>query len=153
MQHVHRGGRTRRHGRPRRDHLEYIKGRQHAPKGEEWDNAVEYWKSLPTDEGAVFDKEIFINADELEPFVTWGTNPGQGIPLSHAVPSPDDFEDENDKVAAERALEYMDLKAGTPMKEIPVDVVFLGSAPTPALRTCAPPQTSCVAAPSPRTYA
>ena len=107
--------------------FEYIKGRQHAPKGEEWDKAVEYWKSLPTDEGAVFDKEIFINADELEPFVTWGTNPGQGIPLSHAVPSPDDFEDENDKVAAERALEYMGLEAGTPMKEIPVDVVFLGS--------------------------
>ena len=107
--------------------FEYIKGRQHAPKGEEWDKAVEYWKSLPTDEGAVFDKEIFINADELEPFVTWGTNPGQGIPLSHDVPSPDDFEDENDKVAAERALEYMGLKAGTPMKEIPVDVVFLGS--------------------------
>ena len=107
--------------------FEYIKGRQHAPKGEEWDKAVEYWKSLPTDEGAVFDKEIFINADELEPFVTWGTNPGQGIALSHAVPSPDDFEDENDKVAAERALEYMGLEAGTPMKEIPVDVVFLGS--------------------------
>ena len=107
--------------------FEYIKGRQHAPKGEEWDKAVEYWKSLPTDEGAVFDKEIFINADELEPFVTWGTNPGQGIPLSHDVPSPDDFEDENDKVAAERALEYMGLEAGTPMKDIPVDVVFLGS--------------------------
>lgn len=107
--------------------FEYIKGRQHAPKGEEWDKAVEYWKSLPTDEGAVFDKEIFINADELEPFVTWGTNPGQGVPLSHTVPSPDDFEDENDKVAAERALEYMNLEAGTPMKEIPVDVVFLGS--------------------------
>lgn len=107
--------------------FEYIKGRQHAPKGEEWDKAVEYWKSLPTDEGAVFDKEIFINADELEPFVTWGTNPGQGIPLSRAVPSPDDFEDENDKVAAERALEYMGLEAGTPMKDIPVDVVFLGS--------------------------
>ena len=107
--------------------FEYIKGRQHAPKGEEWDKAVEYWKSLPTDEGAVFDKEIFINADELEPFVTWGTNPGQGVPLSYAVPSPDDFEDENDKVAAERALEYMDLEAGTPMKDIPVDVVFLGS--------------------------
>ena len=107
--------------------FEYIKGRQHAPKGEEWDKAVEYWKSLPTDEGAVFDKEIFINADELEPFVTWGTNPGQGVPLSHTVPSPDDFEDENDKVAAERALEYMGLEAGTPMKDIPVDVVFLGS--------------------------
>ena len=107
--------------------FEYIKGRPHAPKGEEWDKAVEYWKSLPTDEGAVFDKEIFINADELEPFVTWGTNPGQGVPLSQSVPSPDDFEDENDKVAATRALEYMGLEAGTPMKEIPVDVVFLGS--------------------------
>ena len=107
--------------------FEYIKGRPHAPKGEEWDNAVEYWKSLPTDEGAVFDKEIFINADELEPFVTWGTNPGQGVPLSQSVPFPDDFEDENDKVAATRALEYMGLEAGTPMKEIPVDVVFLGS--------------------------
>ena len=107
--------------------FEYIKGRPHAPKGEEWDKAVEYWKTLPTDEGAVFDKEIFINADELEPFVTWGTNPGQGVPLSQSVPSPDDFEDENDKVAATRALEYMALEAGTPMKEIPVDVVFLGS--------------------------
>ena len=107
--------------------FEYIKDRPHAPKGEEWDKAVEYWKTLPTDEGAVFDKEIFINADELEPFVTWGTNPGQGVPLSQSVPSPDDFEDENDKVAATRALEYMGLEAGTPMKEIPVDVVFLGS--------------------------
>lgn len=107
--------------------FEYIKGRPHAPKGEEWDKAVEYWKSLPTDEGAVFDKEIFINADELEPFVTWGTNPGQGVPLSQSVPFPDDFEDENDKVAATRALEYMGLEAGTPMKDIPVDVVFLGS--------------------------
>ena len=107
--------------------FEYIKGRPHAPKGEEWDKAVEYWKTLPTDEGAVFDKEIFINADELEPFVTWGTNPGQGVPLSQSVPSPDDFEDESDKVAATRALEYMGLEAGTPMKEIPVDVVFLGS--------------------------
>lgn len=107
--------------------FEYIKGRPHAPKGEEWDKAVEYWKTLPTDEGAVFDKEIFINADELEPFVTWGTNPGQGVPLSQSVPSPDDFEDENDRVAATRALEYMGLEAGTPMKEIPVDVVFLGS--------------------------
>lgn len=107
--------------------FKYIKGRPHAPKGEEWDKAVEYWKTLPTDEGAVFDKEIFINADELEPFVTWGTNPGQGVPLSQSVPFPDDFEDENDKVAATRALEYMGLEAGTPMKEIPVDVVFLGS--------------------------
>ena len=107
--------------------FEYVKGRQHAPTGQDWDEAVAYWKTLPTDEGAVFDQEIYINADELEPFVTWGTNPGQGIPLSQAVPSPDDFEDENEKAAAARALEYMNLTAGTPMKDIPVDVVFLGS--------------------------
>ena len=107
--------------------FEYVKGRPHAPTGQDWDEAVAYWKTLPTDEGAVFDQEIYINADELEPFVTWGTNPGQGIPLSQAVPSPDDFEDENDKAAAARALEYMNLTAGTPMKDIPVDVVFLGS--------------------------
>ena len=107
--------------------FEYVKGRPHAPTGQDWDEAVAYWKTLPTDEGAVFDQEIYINADELEPFVTWGTNPGQGIPLSQAVPSPDDFEDENEKAAAARALEYMSLTAGTPMKDIPVDVVFLGS--------------------------
>ena len=107
--------------------FEYVKGRPHAPTGQDWDEAVAYWKTLPTDEGAVFDQEIYINADELEPFVTWGTNPGQGIPLSQAVPSPDDFEDENEKAAAACALEYMNLTAGTPMKDIPVDVVFLGS--------------------------
>ena len=107
--------------------FEYVKGRPHAPTGQDWDEAVAYWKTLPTDKGAVFDQEIYINADELEPFVTWGTNPGQGIPLSQAVPSPDDFEDENEKAAAARALEYMNLTAGTPMKDIPVDVVFLGS--------------------------
>ena len=107
--------------------FEYVQGRPHAPTGQDWDEAVAYWKTLPTDEGAVFDQEIYINADELEPFVTWGTNPGQGIPLSQAVPSPDDFEDENEKAAAARALEYMNLTAGTPMKDIPVDVVFLGS--------------------------
>jgi len=107
--------------------FEYVKGRPHAPTGQDWDEAVAYWKTLPTDKGAVFDQEIYINADELEPFVTWGTNPGQGIPLSQAVPSPDDFEDENEKAAAVRALEYMNLTAGTPMKDIPVDVVFLGS--------------------------
>ena len=107
--------------------FEYVKGRPHAPKGQDWEDALAYWKTLPTDEGAVFDKEIFINADELEPFVTWGTNPGQGVPLSQAVPAPEDFEDENDQAAASRALEYMDLKAGTPMKDIPVAVVFLGS--------------------------
>lgn len=107
--------------------FDYVQGRPHAPKGELWDQAVDYWKTLPTDEGATFDREVFINADELEPFVTWGTNPGQGVPLSQAVPFPEDFEDENEQKAAARALDYMDLTAGTPMKDIPVDVVFLGS--------------------------
>jgi 3-isopropylmalate/(R)-2-methylmalate dehydratase large subunit len=105
----------------------YLKGRPHAPEGEEWDKALEYWKSLPTDEGAVFDAEVFIDADTLDPFVTWGTNPGQGVSLMDSVPNPADIEDPNERAAAERALEYMDLKAGTPMKEIAVNTVFLGS--------------------------
>ena len=107
--------------------FEYVKGREHAPKGADWDAAVEYWKTLPTDEGAVFDKEIFIDASKLEPFVTWGTNPGQGVLLSDNVPNPADIADPNERAAAERALEYMDLEAGTPMKQIPVDAVFMGS--------------------------
>lgn len=107
--------------------FDYLQGRPHAPEGADWDAAVEYWKSLPTDEGATFDAEVFIDADELEPFVTWGTNPGQGVSLNATVPGPNDFDDPTDKDAAERALEYMDLEAGTPMKDIAVDTVFLGS--------------------------
>ncbi len=114
-------------GAPDETTFEYVKGRDHAPQGAEWDAAVEYWKTLPTDEGAVFDKEIFIDANELEPFVTWGTNPGQGVLLSDRVPVPAEIEDANQRAAAERALEYMDLQAGTPMKEIAVDAVFMGS--------------------------
>lgn len=105
----------------------YLKGRPHAPEGADWDAAVEYWKSLRTDDDATFDVEVVIDADTLEPFVTWGTNPGQGVSLSERVPDPASFADESDRVAAERALTYMDLEAGTPMKEIPVDTVFLGS--------------------------
>ena len=107
--------------------FDYVQGRPHAPQGADWDAAVEYWRTLRTDEDAVFDAEVFLDADELEPFVTWGTNPGQGVPLSQAVPDPEDIGDENDKANARRALEYMGLAAGTPMKEIPVDTVFLGS--------------------------
>ena len=105
----------------------YLKGRAHAPEGRDWDAAVEHWKSLATDEDARFDAEVFLDADTLEPFVTWGTNPGQGVSLSDAVPAPADFEDENARAAAERALAYMDLAPGTPMKDIRVDTVFLGS--------------------------
>ena len=107
--------------------FEYIKGRPHAPEGEEWDRAVEYWSSLASDEDAVFDAEVVLEASDIESFVTWGTNPGQGVPLSAAVPSPDDFADETQRAAAERALEYMDLEAGTPMREIAVNTVFIGS--------------------------
>jgi 3-isopropylmalate/(R)-2-methylmalate dehydratase large subunit len=107
--------------------FDYLEGRPHAPQGADWDEAVAYWKTLPTDEGAVFDAEVFLDADELEPFVTWGTNPGQGVSLSDVVPSPSDFADANDRAAAERALEYMDLTPGTKLKDIPVDAVFMGS--------------------------
>ncbi|MDU0937628.1 MAG: 3-isopropylmalate dehydratase large subunit [Dermabacter sp.] len=107
--------------------FEYVKGRPHAPTGEAWDEAVEYWKSLRSDDDATFDAEVVINADELEPFVTWGTNPGQGLPLSGAVPAPEDFADDNAKAACERALEYMDLEPGTALKDIRVDTVFMGS--------------------------
>ncbi|MEO2132124.1 MAG: 3-isopropylmalate dehydratase large subunit [Microbacterium sp.] len=105
----------------------YLEGRPHAPKGQDWEYAVAYWRTLPSDEGAVYDAEVFIDADELEPFVTWGTNPGQGVSLSDSVPSPESFTDPNERAAAERAIEYMDLVPGTPLKEVPVDAVFMGS--------------------------
>jgi 3-isopropylmalate/(R)-2-methylmalate dehydratase large subunit len=107
--------------------FEYLKGRPHAPTGKDWDEAVTYWKTLPTDEGARFDAEVFLDADTLDPFVTWGTNPGQGVSLLDSVPDPEDILDPNEKAAAIRALEYMDLKPGTKMKDIRVDTVFLGS--------------------------
>ncbi len=106
---------------------EYLKGRPHAPVGADWNEAVAYWNTLPTDDGAVFDAEVFLDADTLDPFVTWGTNPGQGVSLLDSVPNPATIDDPNERAAAERALEYMDLKAGTPMREIRVDTVFLGS--------------------------
>mgnify|MGYP000629631684 FL=1 len=107
--------------------FDYLEGRPHAPVGADWDEAVAYWKTLPTDEGAIFDAEVNLDANELEPFVTWGTNPGQGVSLSDVVPSPEDFADPNERAAAERALEYMDLKPGTRLKDVPVDAVFMGS--------------------------
>ncbi|RSM48545.1 3-isopropylmalate dehydratase large subunit [Actinoplanes sp. ATCC 53533] len=105
----------------------YLKGRDHAPKGAEWDAAVEYWKTLPTDEGAEYDTEIHIDAATISPFVTWGTNPGQGAALDGVVPDPEEFVEESDRNAARRALEYMDLAAGTRLKDVAVDVVFVGS--------------------------
>ena len=107
--------------------FDYIKGREHAPAGADWDAAVEYWRTLPSDDSAVFDAEVIIDATTLSPFVTWGTNPGQGAPLSSLVPSPDDFDNETEKSAAAKALEYMGLTAGTPIRDIKIDTVFLGS--------------------------
>ncbi|GAB2450492.1 3-isopropylmalate/(R)-2-methylmalate dehydratase large subunit [Conyzicola lurida] len=106
---------------------DYLFGRPHAPTGQDWDDAVAYWDTLATDDDAVFDAEVFLDADTLEPFVTWGTNPGQGVSLSEPVPNPLDIDDPNERSAAERALEYMDIAAGTPMKDIKVDAVFMGS--------------------------
>lgn len=107
--------------------FEYVKGREFAPQGEDWDAAVEYWKTLPTDEGAEFDTVVEIDGSALTPFVTWGTNPGQGLPLSAAVPDPEECGDDGEKAAVEKALAYMDLKPGTPLRDIQIDTVFLGS--------------------------
>ncbi|HUP98923.1 MAG TPA: 3-isopropylmalate dehydratase large subunit [Aeromicrobium sp.] len=105
----------------------YLEGRPNAPKGAAWDEAVAYWKSLVTDDDAAFDKVVTLDVSKLGPFVTWGTNPGQGVPLTQKVPDPASFDDPNERVAAERALEYMGLTAGTPMKDVKVDTVFIGS--------------------------
>ena len=107
--------------------FEYLQGRRYAPTGELWDQAVADWRTLHTDEGATFDKVVRLDAAEIEPFVSWGTNPGQVVPLSGRVPSPEDFDDPTQRSAAERALEYMGLTAGQPMTDVGVDTVFIGS--------------------------
>ena len=107
--------------------FEYVKGRPHAPSGPEWNEAVDYWRTLPSDDDAVFDEEVIIDAAELSPFVTWGTNPGQGVPLSGSVPVPADIDDPVERASAEKALAYMGLSGGEAMKDIAVDTVFLGS--------------------------
>ncbi|MGY4710085.1 3-isopropylmalate dehydratase large subunit [Mycolicibacterium sp. CBM1] len=106
---------------------EYLRGRQYAPKGADWDAAVAAWEALKTDEGSEFDTEVYIDATTLTPFVTWGTNPGQGVPLGDAVPDPELMTSDSERQSAEKALTYMGLRAGTPMREIPVDAVFVGS--------------------------
>ena len=107
--------------------FDYVKGREHAPTGQDWDTALAYWRTLPSDADAVFDAEVLLDATTLSPYVTWGTNPGQGLPLSASVPSPEDALDEVERGAIERALEYMDLVPRTPLREIAVDTVFVGS--------------------------
>ncbi|MCN9242840.1 3-isopropylmalate dehydratase large subunit [Streptomyces sp. RY43-2] len=105
----------------------YLKDRPHAPQGADWDAAVAYWKTLRTDDDAEFDAEVRIDAAALAPFVTWGTNPGQGAPLSSTVPDPASYADASERLAAEKALEYMGLEAGQPLDSIGVDTVFVGS--------------------------
>ncbi|CAB4653444.1 unannotated protein [freshwater metagenome] len=112
---------------PDKKTYDYLAGRKFSPTGAVWDEAVAHWKTLATDPDAVFDKEIFLDAHAISPFVTWGTNPGQGVPLSANVPFPSDFTDSAQQDAAQKALEYMDLIAGTPMREIKIDTVFIGS--------------------------
>ncbi len=107
--------------------FDYLEGRPHAPAGDEWAAAIAYWRTLPTDDDAVFDAEVVIDAASLSPFVTWGTNPGQGLPLTSRVPSPDDAADDVERIAIERALEYMDLAPGMALTDIAVDTVFVGS--------------------------
>lgn len=105
----------------------YLQGRPHAPTGADWEAAVAYWRTLPSDADAVYDAEVDIDADSLEPFVTWGTNPGMGVALSGEVPDPATLSDETARLTAEKALAYMDLQPGTKMRDVKVDTVFIGS--------------------------
>ena len=107
--------------------FEYIKGRPYAPKGEEWDRAVAYWRTLVSDAGAAFDRELTLDGSKLEPMVTYGTNPGQGVPVTGCIPMPDELDDAAQRRSLFSALEYMGLKPGQPMEGQPVDIVFIGS--------------------------
>ena len=105
----------------------YLKDLDHAPRGSAWDAALEYWRTLPTDPGATFDKEVAIDAATIAPHVTWGTNPGQVTTIDGTIPDPESMEDPGEREAATRALAYMGLEAGTPLRQVRVDTVFLGS--------------------------
>jgi 3-isopropylmalate/(R)-2-methylmalate dehydratase large subunit len=105
----------------------YVEGREHAPKGAEWERAVDEWRGLPTDADATFDREVEIDATALRPYVSWGTNPAQSVTIDGVVPDPDAFQDPSRREAAARALAYMDLAPGTPMREIRPDTIFIGS--------------------------
>jgi 3-isopropylmalate/(R)-2-methylmalate dehydratase large subunit len=105
----------------------YLRGRPHAPAGADWEVALAHWRTLHTDPDAAFDCEVVIDASALSPYVTWGTNPGQAVPLTEVVPDPESIADPVERAAAENALKYMDLVPGTPLRSIPVDTVFVGS--------------------------
>ena len=105
----------------------YVEGRPHAPEGADWDAALADWRTLPTDDGATFDKEVTLDASGLRPYVSWGTNPAQSVTIDDAVPDPDAFEDPSKQEAAARALAYMDLAPGTKMRDVRPDTIFIGS--------------------------
>jgi 3-isopropylmalate/(R)-2-methylmalate dehydratase large subunit len=105
----------------------YLKGRPYAPQGEAWNKAVAYWRTLPSDPGARFDRVVEVDATRIEPWVTWGTSPGMSAPISGLVPTPEEGRDEVERLGIQRALEYMDIKGGTPIAELKVDRVFVGS--------------------------
>jgi 3-isopropylmalate/(R)-2-methylmalate dehydratase large subunit len=105
----------------------YLEGRRHAPTGAAWERALDDWRSLPTDEGATFDKDVLLDAAAITPHVSWGTNPGQVVALDGVVPDPEAFAEASEREAAQRALDYMDLKPGVPLRDIHVDTVFIGS--------------------------
>jgi 3-isopropylmalate/(R)-2-methylmalate dehydratase large subunit len=107
--------------------FEYLNGRPHAPQGEAWDRAVAEWRKLPTDEGATFDKTVTLNAADLQPMITYGTNPGMGVPITGHIPDPASFDDPAERAALDKALRYMNLQPGQPLLGQKVDVVFLGS--------------------------
>jgi 3-isopropylmalate/(R)-2-methylmalate dehydratase large subunit len=107
--------------------FEYLEGRDHAPTGDDWDAAVADWRTLATDDDAVFDTEIVLDGADIVPHVSWGSNPGQVMRMDATIPSPDSFDEPSQRETAERALDYMGLTAGTPIREVPVDTVFIGS--------------------------
>jgi len=105
----------------------YLEGREHAPKGKDWEVALEHWRGLSSDDGARYDREITVDVESLQPQVTWGTNPGMVVPVGGVVPDPSDYADADERAAVERALAYMALEPGTPIEEIRIDRVFIGS--------------------------
>ena len=105
----------------------YVEGRPHAPHGADWERALEDWRTLPTDDGATFDTEVVIDAAELRPYVTWGTNPSQSVTIDGVIPDPESMDDDGKREAAVRALAYMALAPGTPVREIRPDTIFIGS--------------------------
>ena len=107
--------------------FQYLAGRPYAPQGAEWETAVERWRQLPTNQAAIYDRQLTMDAGRLEPMITYGTNPGMGIPITAQIPDPDALPDVSQRLAARKALEYMDLTPGQPLLGQPIDVVFIGS--------------------------